>query len=814
MNFGCNEQDFVTQYEFDFHSTICKLTVCPFIFRLILRCSIFILDTFAPCLGWSWQYDSEENNLSIESVLGLDAVVEAFMALLGQLCSYVGIILPYQSPTAPKKWAASPKAAPSSPLGFCDWAKTELNELCDDLFQYIMLRKEIPSTTRVMLLSILAGNWAHKCSMGVDRDGTNSDENKARGLIEQLGTELNTILKIYNSQNIDGKSLCLECLHSIEVVAHAALEPGARGNVFNMSRDSSAIDTDLIEVASSAVDLLNSLKDNDDMQSSPDVLNRCLTVVERITVAMDGDTLGSSANILRRTASFQSFPAFGKRTRSLPEAMFHRHNLPTPVALFSSSRISQNGNSNGCSDHSVTQQGFLYSLSKLSKASIFWQLCRKKCNKQLMNAISSQMCQSSSIAANPRNPLRLGSRKRGRPAAHIVEPLWSNSISRLSGASDPVQVLAGFYIRRCHRHDGEDARKLAIFVKIYNSTPTSISGGCKLDLFIKRMEPEEESDSLLPSYISTNLHIQFPQKPCKASKMSSYSSSFRDEIKSSESLTWDVNVDNWNFGPVEFHVDVTFREVQEDHNAYRLKASVLNADQLQQVSSEDERGNAIYANRSFESAKNEQLEESFEPENTIIMSSAEEFIEEIAFDEDSNDQIVSCSKSVHVSNLILLHRCPLVFFDGVGTGDATLFWMLWSKDHLKFHVTLPLTRRTRRENLSSIAMRLKLECSKMCIKQDNQLDGDTKVAWAFVSWFGNRLFCLFRKNKEGGTADLEIRCDDPLLLYSFVGTRSSRNVFSEALTIGEWECQQTSSVQDINCNEGVETSCTTSAQAK
>jgi len=334
---------------------------------------------------------------------------------------------------------------------------------------------------------------------------------------------------------------------------------------------------------------------------------------------------------------------------------------------------------------------------------------------------------------------------------------------------------------------------------MYNSTPIDIGNGCKLDLFVKRVEVEEEPYSLLSSYVSTNLQIEPPKNPCKASKISSFSSSFRDEIKSSEALTWTVTIDNWHFGPVEFHVDVTFREIQEDHSAYRLKALALNGEQLHNVSVESERGNATDESRSFESVKNEQLEESYEPENTIIMSSAEDFVEEIAFDEDSNDQIVSCSKSVHVSNLISLHQCPIVFFDSVGsdsTGDVDLFWELWSKDHLKYSVTLPLAKRVKTSILSPTAMRLKLGVSKLCVSRNDQSSENNLDAWAFMSWFGNRLFCLLRKNQDNETADLEIRCDDSYLLYSFAGTQSSRNMFSEALTIGEWECRETFSAQD------------------
>ena len=460
------------------------------------RCSVYLLDAFVPCLEWieDRTYIEKKN---IYQVIGAAAALDSYLSLFVQCLSTVGLVLPLKEQVtliSPRRRHLSPTAkANMHPLSNCEWAQSDISELCDDLVKYCK-RQRGTVVTRTRLLLILASSWAQRRLSLDKRSAEAAHEIKARGILHLIGEEMGILLKNQAVTTPEQLHLCQECLRTIEFIILSIFHP-YRGKM-NSLKDSSNFDDELNDFALLGLEILNNIETKYIIAVSMELLEEYNLLLERLKALIHDEVLSLNEKSLYTDFPLDQFPAFG---RTVTTSSGGGSSLPIPVELFGKDKqVHELTNRN--SDKQYHHQVSLRVHSDVLDSSIFWYKVRLQLQLSISRTFDSvNICTNSPTLTSKRNSVRLMKQKKRDDNSmnyKSVLSLWQDSLFRLSGSSDPLVLLAGY-----HYQGG----KLFIAIKMFNETPVSIPKGCRLALFAS---PCHTKDDVLHAPSSTGDSIE------------------------------------------------------------------------------------------------------------------------------------------------------------------------------------------------------------------------------------------------------------------------------------------------------------------
>ena len=352
----------------------------------------------------------------------------------------------------------------------------------------------------------------------------------------------------------------------------------------------------------------------------------------------------------------------------------------------------------------------------------------------------------------PRNPLRLTStfshatidkytKVRDLP---LLIPARENGLRHntitLTGCSDPVSLIMSHGMQRMLRGDTTESLSHVITMRLHNITPVSIRNGVNLGVKISRKS--------LPGQNRLG-----DGSTCVAV------STYKHEIPSGDSITWEITLMNSRVGDLVVQTDVTFLDLEK------------------------------------EAKTNQWLSVGGESVNDHAMSS--DAIDDA--DEAATMDITLPFMPIIISSLEALIPCPLVFFAGCsrctpnpGQGDDSSFKYLWECMG-KWQRILPFV--IPHGQIKCNAIRTLADTTKGYVNfasseaNSEECTSSPKTGCAFLSPNGSRIYCTHQANVGDGHL-LEVRSDSSILLESVVGTvdlqtKFLRFIFGNAAVVVE-----------------------------
>jgi hypothetical protein len=411
------------------------------------------------------------------------------------------------------------------------------------------------------------------------------------------------------------------------------------------------------------------------------------------------------------------------------------------------------------------------------------------------------------VPTRPRNWLRLETptlpscrEVQHKPEFDGQRVQWADSVTSVMGASDPVDLTLAYEVRKCSRYDGEVESKLGVTLRMYNITAVSIMNGVRLDLSVKLRGGQNLDYDSMTSRILTSLG-----KPGDATTDASFSENqdectvsttaiYKQELKPGDYLTWEV-LFSWPMsemmsGGIELCPSVSFRDMEVEQSTHKwLGLSAMSPAAIRKAAlSNVEEGN--------ESVEDVHDEEDF---STAQESDGEDVfgaVEGTAEDDDENMDICLIGQPIPVPPMIMLHPCPLVFFRD-GLGDEEAFRFLWFRQ--PHRVSLLTVGKSPEDGSGGVdvptagdAARALAQKSTISLLPDGATEGKSRIkAFAFMSWSGKRVLIVLsthESNPDGSSGFLEVRGDDTGLLFSLVGSRTSRETLVSDLSNGAYCC--------------------------
>jgi hypothetical protein len=327
---------------------------------------------------------------------------------------------------------------------------------------------------------------------------------------------------------------------------------------------------------------------------------------------------------------------------------------------------------------------------------------------------------------------------------------WDHSVMAASAASDPIQLIVAYTVRRYLRCDGEDDYQITVLVRAFNMTPIDIVEGIRLEIGIMKTSATILDGRTSVQVTALGYEIQDLDSDVP---LSCISAEYLQEIKSGEFVTWEV----------------TLNDISSS-NSLRIIPSIVYLNVP--VEPEDSGIKMVGASDGETSTVNKGSrngEDDFQVTRSDVGASN-------AFQGGAaNVRLVG--ESLTLPPLIVCQPCTLVFFTD-RRGDIDSFRFLWFRfpHHLApiRIVARPLTSNTRQIN--PITQKI-AEMSSLDWEGEAIPGGVAVKLWAFVTLSGDRIYCILTES-DGPNSDVQrtlyIRGDNPQLLFSFVGSNESR----------------------------------------
>lgn len=316
-------------------------------------------------------------------------------------------------------------------------------------------------------------------------------------------------------------------------------------------------------------------------------------------------------------------------------------------------------------------------------------------------------------------------------------PLRHNTIT-LTGCSDPVSLIMSHGMQRMLRGDTTESLTHVITMRLHNITPVSIRNGVTLGVKISRRS--------LPGQNRLG-----DGSTCVAV------STYKHEIPSGDSITWEITLMNSRVGDLVVQTDVTFLDLEK------------------------------------EAKTNQWLSAGGESVNDHAMSS--DAMDDA--DEAATMDITLPFMPITISSLEALIPCPLVNFAGCrrcapnpGQGDDISFKYLWECMG-KWQRILPFV--IPHSQIEYNAIRTLADTTKGYVNftaseaNSEECTSSPITGCAFLSPNGSRIYCTHQANVGDGHL-LEVRSDSSILLESVVGTvdlqtKFLRFIFGNAVVV-------------------------------
>jgi hypothetical protein len=331
---------------------------------------------------------------------------------------------------------------------------------------------------------------------------------------------------------------------------------------------------------------------------------------------------------------------------------------------------------------------------------------------------------------------------------------WDHSVQTASAPSDPIQLIVAYTVRRYLRYDGDDDYRLTALVRAFNMTPIDIIDGLRLELSIAQnlSESGDPNDSATMSQVEA-LAYKFDDLQSNA-PLSSVTVEYKQDIKAGESVTWEVTLD-----------DVA------SSNSLCLVPSVL----FPNLPLEPE-----------DSGTKWQGDKSSVGDNQSEAKSGEDDFRVTSSDVGGKSSLQGGASSVRLIGepltlppLIVCQPCPLVFFSD-RCGDIDSFRFFWFR--FQYHLVPLRLLSTRGQSSVQSGNPITRKIAEMAsLSWDGEAipGGVATKLWAFMSLSGFRVFCVLTEsdspNAPSPQRALHVRGDDQALLFSFIGSKASRD---------------------------------------
>jgi hypothetical protein len=331
---------------------------------------------------------------------------------------------------------------------------------------------------------------------------------------------------------------------------------------------------------------------------------------------------------------------------------------------------------------------------------------------------------------------------------------WDHCVQASSTPSDPIQLIVAYTVRRYLRCDGEDDYRLTALVRAFNMTPIDIVDGLRLELSIAH-HPSEPGDATDTATLS-----QVEALGCKIEDiqsnipLSSVTVECKHEIKAGDSITWEVTLD-----------DVV------SSNSLHLVPSVV----FLNIPLEPE-----------DSGIKWQGEKTSVGDNHSEAKSGEDDFRVTSSDVGAKNSFQGGTAAVRLIGepltlppLIMCQPCPLVFFTD-RCGDIDSFRFFWFR--LPYHLVplrlVSIRGQSSVREVNPIARKI-AEMSSLSWDGEAIPGGVATKLWAFMSLSGFRVFCVLTESDSPHAPTpqrtLHVRGDDQPLLFSFIGSKTSRD---------------------------------------
>jgi hypothetical protein len=784
-----------------------------------LRCSVAILSSAcSACVNWKPRTTTanEQNDFddTIESAMTmLSACQASYVQLLFECFHAVGFLSPESSialhllpkATPPRFLLLEELAFAASSLGSfppfetCPFAlMKDIANFADQFLEY-KFREGIPSRhMRVALIAIFTDHWV-QCleneSSVRTGDPLNMNDMNARELLTALSSEISLLSKSLHERNGNDQvnlHYLVVCTASVENIALMACDWARRHGTNKNAEESyrADIDDDAAYIVSTAIAALEgkNLRESDvlDGQETPPVarfpmLPICTEAVKRIQSV---SSFGKGAN---NQNNYGAKPALHSLLVTTVGSDFKRrlsNNKADNTLRTSYSEVLRSpfieADPNARFDEplvvgdSEIHANFAYHCLQLIGSRIDQSL-----QASLLLDVDSPVTrdvdgEEKEGVIRSRNWLRLQSCPiniaPSSPLASRVTCL--GAVKTLSGASDPVTFVIAYTMRRCMRYDCELQFKAFVTLRVHNVTAVSISQGVRMDLRITQQKSAfevEDDDDTLDGAIEDHV-------------LAAHTAVFKQEIKPNEQVTWEVGLENWPFkGILELHPSVTFRETETEH----VPPKMVSATPIGKVEN---------VHKGEDSKKQEEDDSDIQTDDNS--ASVEE--RTIGEDEDESTDITLTAEPVQLSPVLGLQPCPLVFFRG-RSGDINTFRFLWYQMPKRMEEIILYPNQFSGKLIGSSSDDFAAAVARIsCIQPINEpIEGLGVVTkgWAFMTMSRNHLLCLMierisneTSNGEIQTSTLHFRADDEALLFSVLGSDSTRNAVVASLTGNQWAC--------------------------
>ena len=715
-----------------------------------VRMSLVILNTFTPCITWGSApaYMEEELNMLIAAQAAYVRLVQEVLHTAGLLNSK-SVSLKMAPMASPPNMVWDQMEESAAYLSMFDAIHSAeslsgpISKLMDGFIALELKEQGILSHhMRLFLLSLAADQWVQGRYLATRKEskGASNAEsqislntNSARDLLVALSPRriFSKVVETHKSQiELYGKKkkeLYKKYAQDTVTVCVACIENIALTACEWRKRFGSSDETKLILSLSVASLQGKNLAENDSEPQAP-VLPVCQGAIERIQVAYANNEPINLDNL-------PSSPLIGsigelKRRPIVTSARAHE-------------------------GKDVYNDGYLMQLSR--------QIIAARIDCYLL---SVPTIHSFHAGARKQNWLRLAlpplppTRDPQVPATRIPRFSWGSNVASMGGGSDAAALTLAYSMRRRLRYDGENEFQLMVVMRVHNTTAVEISEGLRLEVGIVQenatASPDAEDSTSQEVLKALGGDEEFDLETPLASALSVY----RHELKSGEHLTWEILLDIMPMtGAMTLYPSIVYRAIEkEPPNANWVGGESNDPGDRSESEKTDGKG-----------AKGEEGKEEVEEKENIIIP----------------------GEPMHLSPLIGLQPCPLVFFRD-GCGDVDSFRFLWSRMACNIPPlrVAPLSK-DESAPVSHDAMRV-CAFSTLRFPGESIPNGTVTKLWAFMSLQGKRILCVMAESDVDtgnyGTNDktLHVRGDDKDLLCCLAGTSTARHAMVAALAPGSY----------------------------
>jgi hypothetical protein len=788
-----------------------------------LRCSMAILSSScSACVNWksrtslvsSGEEEEEGNSDSLFTML--TACQAAYIRLMVETLHAVGFL----SPTSSVALHLVPLSTPPHVLILEELAQSisslarytpikgsqflhqkEMTTLADQFLEY-KFREGIPSRHhRIALMALVADHWVQSLDNDVSSDQAyNMNDMNARELLTLLSAEISALTKNLNEGTGDNQvnlKYLDVCVASVENIALMACDWARRHGSSANTNESFRKDIDedvtyIVFTATAALegknlremDVLDDCKSLQSQDNAYPMLPICAEAVKRIQSVSVGQQGGASYGVKPSLHSLLVTTAdrdFKRRVSNTPE-----NQMAVQYANVGRSPFISVDPEQQTDEPLVTGDASVHAYFVQYCIQLIWsRIDQSMQSSTLTDLVGTPVLsiahdgEEKQGVVKARNWLRLAAPPKSAATPLAARVSCAGSVTTLSGASDPVTFLIAYSMRRCLRYDCEMEYKLCVTLRVHNMTAVRIPSGVRMDL---RVTQQRSAFDVTDEKVGED-HV-----------LASKTAVFKQEIKAGDQLTWEVALENWPVrGFLELHPSVTFREMDAEHVPPKM-VTMTPASKEEDSSKEDR-----------SSKKDEDTDTQHTDDHTDGGSFEERTIGD---DEDETIDVILTAEPVQLSPMLAMQPCPLVFFRERG-GDLNTFRFLWYQmPHRMSQMTLYPNQLPGKLIGSSSddfgAAVARISCVSP-INEYIETIGTATMGWAFMTLTGNRLLCLLVEDSivdESGltsqSSTLHFRADDEALLYSIMGSDTTRNVVVTSLTENKWTCE--SQNNDIFCS--------------